>query len=154
MPLYELLSAQRVAILDDPGDRNAVLETAARMLSEGNPLIAGALNAGLQEREKLASTAIGHGVAIPHGRSPLFETSRAVFLRLAHPVDFGAVDGGPVDLVLAMAVPEHHVQQHLQLLAELAERFADEGFREHLRSAPDATELSCRLLDHCRRSAA
>ncbi|MGO1073000.1 PTS sugar transporter subunit IIA [Lysobacter sp. CA199] len=154
MPLYELLSAERVAILVEPGDRNAVLETAARMLSEGSPLIAASLNAGLREREKLASTAIGHGVAIPHGRSPLFETSRAVFLRLAQPVDFGAPDGQPVDLVLAMAVPEHHVQQHLQLLAELAERFADPGFRDRLRSAPSVAELSFRLLDHCRRSAA
>ncbi|MBW8808937.1 MAG: PTS sugar transporter subunit IIA [Lysobacter sp.] len=81
-----------------------------------------ALSQGLQERETLASTAIGHGVAIPHGRTPLFEHSRAAFLRLAQPVDFGAADGQPVDLVLAMAVPEHHVQQHLQLLAELAER--------------------------------
>ncbi|MGH8082320.1 MAG: PTS sugar transporter subunit IIA, partial [Lysobacter sp.] len=134
--------------------RNAVLETAARMLAEGSALVTSALSVGLQEREKLASTAIGHGVAIPHGRSSMFETSRAVFLRLAQPVDFGAVDGHPVDLVLAMAVPEHHIQQHLQLLAELAERFADESFREYLRSAPTVNELSYRLLDRCRRNAA
>lgn len=154
MPLYELLSAQRVAILVEPGDRDAVLETAARLLSEGDPGLTSALSQGLREREKLASTAIGHGVAIPHGRTPLFEHSRAAFLRLAQPVDFGAADGLPVDLVLAMAVPEHHVQQHLQLLAELAERFADAGFRERLRAAPNQVELSYRLLEHCRRSAA
>ncbi|WP_046655771.1 PTS sugar transporter subunit IIA [Lysobacter capsici] len=154
MPLYELLSAQRVVILEHPGDRNAVLDTAAHLLCEGHPRMTAALSKGLQEREKLASTAIGHGVAIPHGRTPLFEHSRAAFLRLAQPVDFGAADGQPVDLVLAMAVPEHHVQQHLQLLAELAERFADEAFRERLRGAPNEAELSYRLLDYCRRSAA
>lgn len=154
MPLYELLSAQRVAILVEPGDRNAVLETAARLLSDGSPGLTEALGKGLREREKLASTAIGHGVAIPHGRTPLFEHSRAAFLRLAQPVDFGAADGQPVDLVLAMAVPEHHVQQHLQLLAELADCFADAGFRERLRAASSQNELSYRLLDRCRRNAA
>ncbi|QQP95956.1 PTS sugar transporter subunit IIA [Lysobacter enzymogenes] len=154
MPLYELLSAERVAILGTPGDRNAVLETAARLLSGGDPRTAAALDAGLRERERLASTAIGHGVAIPHGRSPLLETGCGAFLRLAQPVDFGAADGEPVDLVLAMAVPEHHVQQHLQLLAELAERFADPAFRDCLRSAPDAAQLSQRLLQQCKRSAA
>ncbi len=154
MPLYDLLSADRVAILDEPGDRNAVLETAAQLLADGRPALASALGATLHERERLASTAIGHGVAIPHGRTPLCETGRAAFLRLARPVDFGAADGRPVDLVLAMAVPEHHVQQHLQLLAELAERFADPDFRECLRQAPDAGALGGRLLERCRRSAA
>ncbi|WP_223619896.1 PTS sugar transporter subunit IIA [Lysobacter sp. ESA13C] len=154
MPLYELLSAERVAIVVEPGDRNTVLDVAARMLCDGNASTAFALRASLGERERLASTAIDHGVAIPHARTPLFENSRGAFLRLAQPIDFGAIDGRPVDLVLAMAIPEHHVQQHLQLLAELAERFADNGFLERLRTAPNVAELSYRLLDHCRRSAA
>ena len=154
MPLHELLSAQRVAILEQSSDRDAVLDAAARLLADGTPSAIHAIGDSLRDRERLASTAIGHGVAIPHGRSPLLETGCGAFLRLARPVDFGAADGEPVDLVLAMAVPEHHVQQHLQLLAELAERFADPDFRDCLRSAPDAAELSHRLLDRCRRSAA
>lgn len=154
MPLYELLSAERVAILVEPGDRGTVLDVAARMLCDGNASTALALRASLGERERLASTAIGHGVAIPHARTPLFDNSRGAFLRLAQPIDFGAIDGRPVDLVLAMAIPEHHVQQHLQLLAELAERFGDNGFLEGLRAATNVAELSYRLLDHCRRSAA
>lgn len=154
MPLYDLLSAHRVAILDQPGDRDTVLDSAARLLADGHPPAALALRTRLGERERLASTAIGHGVAIPHARTDLVETSRAAFLRLNAPVDFAAADGQPIDLVLAMAIPEHHIQQHLQLLAELAERFADAGFRERLRSAPDRAELADRLLDHCRRSAA
>ncbi|WP_064749299.1 PTS sugar transporter subunit IIA [Lysobacter firmicutimachus] len=154
MPLYDLLSAQRVAILDRTGDRDAVLDRAAYLLADGHASAALALRTSLGERERLASTAIGHGVAIPHARTALVETSRAAFLRLDAPVDFAAADGQPVDLVLAMAIPEHHVQQHLLLLAELAERFADAGFRERLRRAAGQAELAGCLLDYCRRSAA
>src|SRR5690606_42058695 len=76
--------------------------------------------------------------SIPHGRSNIFAEVRAAFLRLRRPVDFDAGDGLPVDLVFAMTVPEHFTQQHLQLLSELAEVFADPGFRDALRAAPDA----------------
>lgn len=146
MPLHELLSAQRVAILEESGDRDAVLDAAARLLADGTPTAIRAIGDSLRDRERLASTAIGHGVAIPHGRSALFDDSRGAFLRLEQPVDFGAADGEKVDLVLAMTVPEHYVQQHLQLLAELAERFGDADFRAALRGAADVDELGWRLL--------
>lgn len=146
MPLHELLSAQRVAILEQSSDRDAVLEAAARLLADGTPAATGAVADSLRARERLASTAIGHGVAIPHGRSALFGDSRGAFLRLEQPVDFGAADGEKVDLVLAMTVPEHYVQQHLQLLAELAEHFGDAEFRAALRGAADVDDLSRRLL--------
>ncbi|SFK36836.1 PTS sugar transporter subunit IIA [Lysobacter sp. cf310] len=146
MPLHELLSAQRVAILEESGDRDTVLDAAARLLADGTPTAIRAIGDSLRERERLASTAIGHGVAIPHGRSALFDDSRGAFLRLEQPVDFGAADGEKVDLVLAMTVPEHYVQQHLQLLAELAERFGDADFRAALRGAADVDELGWRLL--------
>src|SRR3546814_19462998 len=70
-------------------------------------------------RESLGSTAIGHGVAIPHARSNAFSAARGAFLRLEHPVDFGARDHAPVDLVFAMSVPEHSSQQYLEILSEL-----------------------------------
>ncbi|MBW3549685.1 MAG: PTS sugar transporter subunit IIA [Proteobacteria bacterium] len=157
MPLKDLLSADRIAILTEPGDHLAVLDAASRLLAGNLPAAAdtGFSSAGLTEaigeslrnRERLASTAIGHGVAIPHGRLPTIEESRGAFLRLAEPVDFGAADGQPVDLVVAMAVPEHYVQQHLQQLAEVAERFASPKFRARLRAAADVAELRCALLD-------
>ncbi len=146
MPLHELLSAQRVAILEESSDRDAVLDAAARLLADGTPSAIRAIGDSLRDRERLASTAIGHGVAIPHGRSALFEDSRGAFLRLEQPVDFGAADGEKVDLVLAMTVPEHYVQQHLQLLAELAESFGDPDFRAALRRAADVDELGWHLL--------
>lgn len=155
MPMNELLAEDRIVILAAAGERGDVIECAARLLAGDSPSAAGPISQSLHARERLASTAIGHGVAIPHGRIPGIEQSRGAFMRLDTPVDFGASDGIPVDLVLAMAVPEHFVQQHLQQLAELAERFGSAEFRERLRRAPSAGHLaSCLLAGGQRRSAA
>ena len=155
MPINELLSEDRIVILAVPGDRGSVLDAAARLLGAGTSTDARMISESLTTRERLASTAIGHGVAIPHGRIAGLEQTCGAFLRLGQPVDFGAADGVPVDLVLAMAVPEHFVQQHLQQLAELAERFAAPQFRQGLRTARDVRQLSAFLLGHgTRRSAA
>lgn len=145
MPLTDLLHPDRVAVLDDPVDRDAVLDRAARLLSVDGAADAAAIAECLRMRERMGSTAIGHGVAIPHGRCSAFDGVRAAFLRLRAPVDFDAGDGQPVDLVFAMTVPEHFTQQHLQLLSELAEVFAEPRFREALRAAPDAASLHAAL---------
>jgi PTS system nitrogen regulatory IIA component len=145
MPLSPLLSPDRIAVLADPLDRDRVLDAAARLLAGDTGADAGAIAGCLRQRERLGSTGIGHGVAIPHGRCNAFDGARAAFLRLAVPVDFDAGDGLPVDLVFAMTVPEHFTQQHLQLLSELAEYFADPGRRESLRNAPDVAALRALL---------
>ena len=142
MPLLsQLLGSGRVQILDAPGSRDAVLYAAARVLGDGSAETAAAIADSLRQRERLGSTAIGHGVAIPHGRSSACRDARAAFLRLAEPVDFAAADGEPVDLVLAIAAPEQFSQQHLQLLSEIAERFAHAEFRDALREAHGAEAL-------------
>jgi PTS system nitrogen regulatory IIA component len=146
MPLSELLSADRIVILVEPADREHVLDAAARLLAGASPDATATIADSLRQRERLGSTAIGHGVAIPHGRTDAFAQTRAAFLRLAPGVDFQAADGQPVDLVFAMTVPAHFTQQHLQLLSELAERFSDPGFRTALRIAPDADALRGALL--------
>lgn len=147
MPLTDLLSADRIVLLAEPGDRDGVLDAASRLLADASPEHTAAIADSLRQRERLGSTAIGHGVAIPHGRSDAYDHARAAFLRLSHPVDFGAGDHEPVDLVFAMAVPEHFTQQHLQWLAELAERFSDAGFRDALRKAPGIEALRGLMLD-------
>ena len=146
MPFQSLLAADRIVLLVEPGDRDVVLDAAARLLADNSPANTQVIGDSLRKRERLGSTAIGHGIAIPHGRTPAFDTARGAFLRLAEPVDFGASDGEPVDLVFAMAVPAHFTQQHLQLLSELAERFGDPGFRTLLRMAVDTDALRGALL--------
>lgn len=145
MPLTDLLHPDRIAVLDDPLDRDGVIVEAARLLTHGAAGETASIAECLLQRERLGSTAIGHGVAIPHGRCDHHGGVRASFLRLRRPADFAAGDGRPVDLVFAMAVPRHFTQQHLQLLSELAEVFADDGFREALRAAPDAAALHALL---------
>lgn len=146
MSLSEFLSADRIVLLVEAGSRDNVLDAAARLLANASPTSTAAIGESLRQRERMGSTAIGHGVAIPHGRSDAFDDTRAAFLRLHPAVDFDAGDGEPVDLVFAMAVPEHFTQQHLQLLSELAERFADAQFRAALRNAPDVDALRLALL--------
>ena len=146
MTLRQLLAADRIVLLVEPDGRDGVLDAAARLLADDSPSQTAAIGDSLRARERLGSTAIGHGIAIPHGRTSAFDETRGAFLRLRTPVDFGASDGEPVDLVFAMAVPEHFTQQHLQLLSELAETFSDASFRAALRAAPDATALRSVLL--------
>lgn len=149
MPFASLLDRERVAFIDSPLGRDDVIEYAATLLArpvEGHGLAAIDLANRLRERERLASTGLGYGVAIPHGRFGALDHSRGAFLRLSTPVDFAAPDGRPVDLVFAMVVPEQAVASHLAQLAEIAERFSDAGFRDALREADDAGELARLLL--------
>ena len=147
MPHADLLAADRIVQSAAPGGRDEVLEEAARLLSADAPEWTDAIADGLRSREALGSTAIGRGVAIPHCRSAAPHAPVAAFLRLTTPVDFGAHDGQPVDLVFAMASPSDRTQQHLDTLSELAGRMADPGFRERLRDAPDVAALRTLLLD-------
>ena len=97
------------------------------------------------DREKLGSTGLGYGVAIPHGRIKTIKEPVCAFVRTATPIAFEAPDGQPVSLVFAMLVPEHATEAHLEILSELAQMFSDPAMREGLASAADA-ESAHRLI--------
>jgi len=99
----------------------------------------------LFDREKLGSTGLGYGVAIPHGRIKTIKEPVCAFVRTAAPIAFEAPDGQPVSLVFAMLVPEHATEAHLEILSELAQMFSDPAMREGLASAADA-ESAHRLI--------
>jgi PTS system nitrogen regulatory IIA component len=141
MHLLDLLAPARVAAGVRLSSKKRLLEHLAQLLADGDPAREAALYDSLCQRERLGSTGLGHGVAIPHGRSAALTVATGVLVRLAEPIDFGASDGEPVDLVFALGVPEHFTQQHLVLLAQLAEMFADEAFRARLRASTDADAL-------------
>jgi len=92
-------------------------------------------------RERLGSTGLGQGVAIPHGRIKGLKEALGAFVRLAQPVPFDAPDGKPVGLVFALLVPEQATEKHLEILSELAQMFSDRSLREALASATDAEAL-------------
>ena len=93
----------------------------------------------LFDREKLGSTGLGFGVAIPHGRIKTIKEPACAFLRVAEPVAFESPDAEPVRLVFAMLVPEHATEAHLEILSELAQMFSDTAMREAL--APVVKQL-------------
>ncbi len=92
-------------------------------------------------REKLCSTCIGNGIAIPHGKMEPGTTTVAVFIRTEQPIPFDAVDNQPVDLLFALLVPEDQCQQHLQTLSAVAKRLADKSVCRRLRTALSDEEL-------------
>ena len=92
-------------------------------------------------REHLGSTALGNGVAIPHGRINGTEGVEAIFLRLTKPLPLEAEDGEPVDLIFALAVPKKCTDDHSKLLSGIAERFSDTELLGQLREAADANEI-------------
>ena len=95
----------------------------------------------LFDREKLGSTGLGYGVAIPHGRIRTIKEPVCAFVRTAAPIAFEAPDAQPVSLAFAMLVPEHATEAHLQILSELAQMFSDTGFRDALLAASDAATV-------------
>ena len=92
-------------------------------------------------RERLGSTGLGQGVAIPHGRIKGLKDALGAFFRLGQPIPFDAPDGNPVSLVFVLLVPEKATEKHLQILSELAQMFCDKTLREAMGRAPDAAAL-------------
>lgn len=122
--------------------RHALLEALARLVApDGDDL---AVLEALTEREALGSTALGNGIALPHGRCASLAEPAGAFVRLARPIPFG--DGGPpVDLVAALVTPTHFTATHLTLLADIATRASDQASVERLRRAPDRIALRAEL---------
>lgn len=102
--------------------------------------------AKLAERERLGSTGLGTGVALPHCRFPGVEESNAALLRLAEPVDFESADGEPVDLVLGMMVPEEITDSHRDDIARISEALKDPSVQARLRSARTPSALYSRFI--------
>ena len=95
----------------------------------------------LLARERLGSTGLGHGVAIPHGRSKKLSRAIGAFVQLEKGIDFDAIDNQPVDLLFVLLVPEQCTDEHLQVLASLAEMWGDDLIRDKLHAAKSCEEL-------------
>jgi len=95
----------------------------------------------LTNREKLGSTSMGHGVALPHIRTNLTEHAVGAFLKLQEGIDFDSPDKQPTDLIFSLMVPEHYTDEHLKILASLAGLFSDESFCAKLRDSTNADDI-------------
>ncbi len=142
MKILDLLSANNIAANVASVSKKAALESVCKLATQGLSGISEkeALNA-LIEREKLGSTAIGFGVALPHARLMGLKKPHAGLIRLSNPINFDAPDDEDVDLLFALLIPYDNTEAHLNILAELAELFTVKSLREQLRSAKSDTEF-------------
>lgn len=136
-----LLKADNVLADLDVSSKKRLFEQAAQVIQASHGVDAQEVFESLFSREKLGSTALGYGIAIPHGRIKHLGETACAFARLKAPIDFDAPDGQPVDLVFVLLAPAAATDVHLQILGELAAMFSDESFRARLRAAPDAAAL-------------
>jgi PTS system nitrogen regulatory IIA component len=143
MKIIDLLSADRIVCGVALSSKKRALEALSQLLAETNEvsLSEAQIFDGLLARERLGSTGLGHGVAIPHGRFKDVSQAVGVFVRLEEGIDFDAIDGEPVDLMFALMVPEESTEEHLQLLASLAEMFSDASMRDRLRQCGSSTDI-------------
>jgi PTS system nitrogen regulatory IIA component len=127
----------RIRIDLEVASKKRLLQSLAGLLAEGGPgLMADTIFERLTERERLGSTGLGHGIALPHARMGDIDQAIGAFVATAAGVDYDASDGEPVDLAFALLVPEQATEEHLQLLAQLARLFSDPRVRQRLREAP------------------
>ncbi|CDN61383.1 PTS system nitrogen-specific IIA component, PtsN [Burkholderia cenocepacia H111] len=115
------------------------------MFENQNGIARSTVTDNLFARERLGSTGLGEGVAIPHGRIKGLKHPLAAFVRLADAIPFEAPDGQPVGLLIFLLVPEQATQQHLEILSEIAQLLSDRDARERLHNETDIAELH-RLL--------
>jgi len=138
----DLISEARIGCGLEITSKKRLLETLAELLATDHPrLHPEAVFERLLERERLGSTGLGHGIALPHARVKDVNEVLGAFVQTAHGIDFDAADGEPVDLAFALLVPEAANEEHLHLLAHLASLFSDPLIRTQLRKATSAAEL-------------
>ncbi|WPL15420.1 Nitrogen regulatory protein [Thiorhodovibrio winogradskyi] len=138
----QLIVEHRVLAGASISSKKRLLETLAELLVAEQPQLSReAVFDRLLERERLGSTGLGHGVALPHARVADITDSIGAFIQMREPVAFDAIDDQPINLAFALLVPESANETHLQLLANLAEIFNQDPLRQRLRAAEDPRAL-------------
>ena len=136
-----LLPVSNVMLDVDVSSKKRVFEQVGLRFENNHNIARSQVFDSLFAREKLGSTGLGQGVAIPHGRIKGLKEARGALVRMKQPVPFDAPDGQAVGLIFVLLVPDRATDVHLQILSELAQMFSDKAFRERLLAAPSAPEL-------------
>jgi PTS system nitrogen regulatory IIA component len=140
--ISDILTAERVVCGVQVASKKRALEKLSDLIASAVPDLApGEVFDCLIARERLGSTGLGHGIALPHGRVRQVDRAVGAFMRLGAGVDYDAVDQQPVDMLFGLLLPDSGAEEGLQLLAALAERFDDPGLRERLRASERCEDL-------------
>ncbi len=139
--LASILPETQVLVGVEATSKKRAFEEAGLLFESLHGLSRALITDSLFARERLGSTGLGHGVAIPHGRIKGLKAPMAAVLRLAQPIGFDAPDEQPVSLLIFLLVPEAATQKHLEILSEIAELLSDAGLRERIKGATAAADL-------------
>jgi nitrogen PTS system EIIA component len=139
--LAKLLPLDQVLLGLSVTSKKRVFEQAGLIFENTNGIARSVVTDNLFARERLGSTGLGEGVAIPHGRIKGLKQPLAAFVRLAEPIPFESPDGQPVGLLIFLLVPEQATQQHLEILSEIAQLLSDREARASLATLPDAAAV-------------
>jgi len=139
--LASILPAEQVLVRLDATSKKRAFEEAGLLFESLHGLSRALVTDSLFARERLGSTGLGHGVAIPHGRIKGLKAPMAAVFQLAQPIGFDAPDERPVVLLIFLLVPEAATQKHLEILSEIAELLSDAPLREKIKASSDAGEL-------------
>jgi PTS system nitrogen regulatory IIA component len=145
--LSQILPSKNVVLDLECSSKKRAFEQAGLIFENNCGIARSTVSDNLFARERLGSTGLGHGVAVPHGRIRGLKTPLAAFVRLNDPIPFESPDGEPVKLLIFLLIPDSVTQQHLEILSEIAEMFSDKTFRATLTEAADATALHARIVN-------
>ena len=136
-----LLPVSNITLDLDVSSKKRVFEQVGLLFENNHNIARSVVFDSLFAREKLGSTGLGQGIAIPHGRIKGLKEAIGAIVRMKQPIPFDAPDGQNVNLIFVLLVPDRATDLHLQILSELAQMFSDKPFRERLLSAQDAAKL-------------
>jgi PTS system nitrogen regulatory IIA component len=145
--LASILSAAQVLVQVDVTSKKRAFEEAGLLFENLHGLSRALVTDSLFSRERLGSTGLGHGVAIPHGRIKGLKAPMAAVFQLAHPIGFEAPDDQAVGLMIFLLVPEAATQKHLEILSEIAEMLSDVSLRDKLTACQNAQSLYQLIAD-------
>jgi len=141
MSIADLLTPNAVVPTLKVASKKAALQEIAARAAELTGLNERTVFEVLMQREKLGSTAVGNGIAIPHGKLPQLDNLFGLFVRLGRPIDFEALDNQPVDLIFLLLAPEGAGADHLKALAQVARLLRDPAIARKLRESDEAEAL-------------
>jgi PTS system nitrogen regulatory IIA component len=144
--LAKILLPANVVLGLEVSSKKRAFEQAGLIFENNCGIARSVVSENLFARERLGSTGLGHGVAVPHGRIKDLKTPLAAFVRLAEPIPFESPDGQPVNLLIFLLMPANVTQQHLETLSEIAEMFSDDAFRTALATDPDPASVFNRII--------
>lgn len=148
--LSKILSPENVVLDLKVSSKKRAFEQAGLIFENNCGIARATVYENLFARERLGSTGLGQGVAVPHGRIKGVKSLRApiaAFVRLKQAIPFESPDGLPVHLLFFLLIPDNVTQLHLEILSEIAEMFSDDAFRTELTTDPSATSVHNRIVN-------